>query len=365
MESTHCTTPGEALSALVELIGGLPRDSLVLLPMSGTRGEGVLRIDLPRRGPGGTDSESWAHAVLSLLLCRPGADGMLGLICVDEPAQPAGRVPRAALARILHETAHRAGLHCVLLMWITRESWGRYPGPAEPAQTPRPREGLRGAARNASFRPPLRLEPEPEPDPVRAGTVRAVCAAEAGRDPGAGEAFAAWRAELDAAHVHRMGDARSRGADSPTRGPASPESAGLLLHLLRVGGGPRLVTDALFGRLGTLEWPEAIAWALGRRRPSRPPAWSAARARAASLLLREAHDACGSGERPTIALWTAWLEWGRGGGSAAALWAARCLKRSDDGQERRQAGVVNRLAEQGIVAPWLHQPPQLDSRAGS
>lgn len=364
MESTHCTTPGEALSALVELIGGLPRDSLVLLPMCGTRGEGVLRIDLPRRGPGGTDSESWAHAVLSLLLCRPGADGMLGLVCVDEPAQPAGRVPRAALARILHETAGRAGLHCVLLMWITRESWGRYPGADDPPSAPRPRSCLHGAARNASFRPPLRIETAPDPDPDRAGTVRAVCATEARRDPGAGGAFAAWRTALNAAHAYRMRNAQSRDADSLLREAASPESAGLLLHLLRAGGGPRLVTDALFGRLGSLEWPEAIAWALGGRRPSRPPAWSAARARAASLLLREAHDACGTGERPTIALWTAWLEWGRGGGSAAALWAARCLERSEDAQERRQAGVVNRLAEQGIVAPWLHRPPQLDSRAG-
>lgn len=116
------------LSLVPRLLGCTPTRSLVIVPMSGGRSLGAMRLDLP---PDEFVDAVASHAIG--MLCRIGeADALLAVVYTDEVAAGAKRLPGAELLAALDEKADAGGLRLVDALTVAADGWGSHHDPSVP-----------------------------------------------------------------------------------------------------------------------------------------------------------------------------------------------------------------------------------------
>ncbi|GAA3031458.1 DUF4192 family protein [Microbacterium dextranolyticum] len=122
------------LALVPRLLGCTPNRSLVLVPMSGSRSLGAMRLDLP--------SDDLADGVASAaigMLCRiADVDALAAVVYTDAPIgrSPDGdgppALPGATLVAALAVRADACGLRLVDALTVARDGWGSHEDPALP-----------------------------------------------------------------------------------------------------------------------------------------------------------------------------------------------------------------------------------------
>ncbi len=122
----HAADSAGLLRLVPSLAGFTPRRSLVLLPFSGTRAYGAMRLDLPDSS---ADAVPYAERAIDLVARVDGTDGVAIVVYVDEAPQqtPDGPVlPRDALVLELLGCADDAGLRVADALCTTSAGWASY-----------------------------------------------------------------------------------------------------------------------------------------------------------------------------------------------------------------------------------------------
>lgn len=116
----------EFLALVPTLAGYTPRRSLVLLPFSGSRTHGAMRVDLP---PDDADADAVADAVIGLVSRVAGTDAVAVVVYTDDGPQPIPDgllLPHWALVEALLDTAEETGLRVVDALCVTSSGWACY-----------------------------------------------------------------------------------------------------------------------------------------------------------------------------------------------------------------------------------------------
>jgi hypothetical protein len=108
------------LSLVPRLLGFTPRTSVAIVPMSGGRSLGGMRLDLPADPD--DPSDLLAATVIGMVCRVTGSDGFLAVVYTDEPSAPA--LPRATLAAALVRAGDASGLSVVDVFVVAADGWG-------------------------------------------------------------------------------------------------------------------------------------------------------------------------------------------------------------------------------------------------
>lgn len=111
------------LSLVPRLLGYTPTRSIVIVPMTGGRSVGAMRLDLPDDDAVAKD-DGFAATVIGMVCRIATADGLMTVIYTDEPARDDGRLPHAALADGIARTADASGLHLIDAFVVCADGWG-------------------------------------------------------------------------------------------------------------------------------------------------------------------------------------------------------------------------------------------------
>lgn len=122
----HATDPAELLGLVPALAGFTPRHSIVMLPFSGSRTQGAMRIDLPAPD---IEPDDFADVALRALLQVPDTDAVAIVIYTDEVATevPDGvLLPHLSLAEVVADVCAHTGLRVIEALCVTADGWGDY-----------------------------------------------------------------------------------------------------------------------------------------------------------------------------------------------------------------------------------------------
>lgn len=117
------------LSLVPRMLGFGPRRSLVLIPFSGVRSLGAMRVDLPTE----PDTRDAAAATFIGMVCRiPSADAFAAVVYSDDPFAD-GTMPEDALVQGILRSADACGLRVTDALCVAVDAWGSYLDRARPA----------------------------------------------------------------------------------------------------------------------------------------------------------------------------------------------------------------------------------------
>ncbi|WP_353114666.1 DUF4192 family protein [Microbacterium sp.] len=122
----RASEPAELLSHVPALAGCVPRRSLVLLPFSGRRASGAMRVDLPADD---TELGAYVDGVTTVLLRVPELDAVAVVVYCDETATETrdGLVlPLEVMVDELIGTISDAGLRLADALCVTGDGWADY-----------------------------------------------------------------------------------------------------------------------------------------------------------------------------------------------------------------------------------------------
>lgn len=143
---------GADLLSLVPLLTGFrPQRSLVLLPFTGPRTCGALRLDLPpgpdaleTTGDGAAGIDAFAATAIGMACRIPDVDAVAIIVYAEEEPMLGGVLPRADLVEQLSRRASMCGLRIVEALCSGNEEWADYRSPDDP---PLPLSALPSAPR--------------------------------------------------------------------------------------------------------------------------------------------------------------------------------------------------------------------------
>ncbi|MGO1839453.1 MAG: DUF4192 family protein [Candidatus Microbacterium stercoravium] len=113
------------LRSVPRQVGYRPRESLVLVPISGRETCGVLRIDLPRT----VDLDRCASAAVACVRRIPQADALIIIVYTDAPALDGSGVAYEALTAAVIDRADDLGLRVTGEFCIGADGWTSYRDP--------------------------------------------------------------------------------------------------------------------------------------------------------------------------------------------------------------------------------------------
>ncbi|MET2011445.1 DUF4192 family protein [Microbacterium chocolatum] len=114
--------PAGFLSLVPHLMGFAPSRSLVVVPFSGGRSLGVMRVDLPG---GEHDAVDRVSATVVGMVCRvSGADGLVPIVYTEERFADAGGMPHRALLDAVARRADACGLAMPDALVVAADGWG-------------------------------------------------------------------------------------------------------------------------------------------------------------------------------------------------------------------------------------------------
>ena len=109
------------LALVPRMLGFRPAQSLVLIPFSGSRSLGAMRVDLPLDD----DSVDAAAATIIGMVCRlPEADAVATVVYTDRTFTEG--MPHAALSRSLANRADACGIRLSDALCVAADGWGSY-----------------------------------------------------------------------------------------------------------------------------------------------------------------------------------------------------------------------------------------------
>ena len=111
------------LALVPRMLGFRPTRSLVLIPFSGSRSLGAMRLDLPDEDAG-ADLDALAATYVGMVCRLPDADAFTAVVYTDEPFGE--RMPRTALATALAYRADECGLRVGDSLCVGAGAWGSY-----------------------------------------------------------------------------------------------------------------------------------------------------------------------------------------------------------------------------------------------
>ena len=351
------------LASLPHQVGFTPRDSLVLVPVSGTHTRGVLRIDLPQAAQiAQTAATAIGYA------CRvPDVESVVIVIYTDGPVLDGAGVAHEDLVALVGDRAEACGLRVVGELCVAADGWASYDEAA-----PRPLSEIAEADPDRE----LRVEPS-----QWAGVDIAVSEDE----------IALVRPRL-AALSRLPGDAFHRLADGATG------TTGLVdvdAHLAAFDADPyalaeRLVADdtapdaaevALWAWIlrspalrdvvltqwvgdadeARMTWEWQASWLRGETRtPDFAVRIAGEGPRPDSARLERARDAVRSlvartpdSHRASLLAVCGWLSWALGGATHAARYAQLAL---DLDPQLSFASLVARMTDGGMIPGWAYDP---------
>lgn len=117
------TSPADILSYILHTLGFQPRESLVLLTMSGKRVGATLRVDLPTPD---MDVTAYAAGLCSILRSDTAADGALMVLYTQQPWAEGEKPPHEGLVRCLDPALDAAGLRLRDGWLVTDSVWRDY-----------------------------------------------------------------------------------------------------------------------------------------------------------------------------------------------------------------------------------------------
>lgn len=111
------------LALVPRMLGYRPTRSLVLIPFSGSRSLGAMRLDLPDDSPD-IDVDAVAATMVGMVCRLPDADALTAVVYADESFGE--RMPRTALAAALASRAEECGLRLADSLCVGADAWGSY-----------------------------------------------------------------------------------------------------------------------------------------------------------------------------------------------------------------------------------------------
>jgi len=348
------------LRSVPHQVGYRPRESLVLVPVSGRETCGVLRIDLPPAA----DIDRCASTVVGYVRRIPRADDVIIIVYTDGPALDGAGVAYEELAAAVIDRAEDLGLRVTGEVCIGADGWTTYRDPrlrpldeiddgsAPPARGPR--EGTEVPRSDAADRREVarctatlnalsgdaltRLRPGPHPPSGDVDIDREL------------EAFAA-----DPYALFETALAESRAV--------SPARAALWLWVLACPAMRDVVLTQWVGDTGearrTHAWQEA--WLAGLSdRPDFPVRLAGDGARPASDRVRRAREfvraLAGRAPNPRLSACLAvcgWLSWALGSSSLAAEFAERAI---DASPHATFPALILEMTNAGVLPGWAFDP---------
>jgi hypothetical protein len=112
------------LALVPRMLGFRPTRSLVLIPFSGSRSLGAMRLDLPEEDDADTDLDALAATFVGMVCRLPDADAFTAVVYTDESFRE--RMPRTALATALAYRADECGLRVVDSLCVGADGWGSF-----------------------------------------------------------------------------------------------------------------------------------------------------------------------------------------------------------------------------------------------
>jgi hypothetical protein len=135
----RATTAADFLALVPRLAGFSPTRSIVLVPFSGNRTLGAMRLDLP---PDGEDIDRLAATFIGLVCKIATADAITPVVYTDAAFHDADGIPHDRLVGALLARADICGLRVNEALCVASDGWGSYLDPACPAEG-RPLDELR------------------------------------------------------------------------------------------------------------------------------------------------------------------------------------------------------------------------------
>ena len=373
----------EFLTLVPRLLGFHATRSLVLVPFSGTRTLGAMRVDLPD-GSTGADVDCAASTLIGMV-CKVSAADAVALVAYTDRRFGHDGIPHALLARALHERADACGLRLVDALCVAPDAWGSYLDPECPlsgwplADLGVEPEGVDGLPEPVGDQ--LAGTELPEPDPAEKELVdAALCALTAAVDLVCGDetAPAASVTGEDSTSAARRVDPRALAAvcaldDFPTffeqaltwDAAALPpfQAASMIWCLSRPAlrdialvewcGGPAAGDEAFEAQLrweAGEEYPAHLAmhmWGEG----ARP---EAGRLAAALELARRLAALAPRARRAGVLATCGWLAWALGRSTHAAHYAALAC---DIEPEHGLGEIVSSFVHAGHLPEWAFERP--------
>ncbi|MFH8251543.1 DUF4192 family protein [Microbacterium sp. B2969] len=121
-------TAAQFLSLVPRMLGYRPTRSLVMIPFSGSRSLGAMRLDLPADED---EADSVAATFLGMVCRLPGADAVASIAYTD--ASLAEGMPHETLAAALSRRADTCGIRLTDSLCVGANGWGSYLDPDLPA----------------------------------------------------------------------------------------------------------------------------------------------------------------------------------------------------------------------------------------
>lgn len=371
---TTATTPGPTiirardaeafLGAVPRLAGFVPRDSLVLVPLTGSRAHGVLRVDLP--GPS-ADLAQLAATIVGAL-CRVTGVDRVAVIAYDTGAAwpPDGPLPREALIERVVDRAHACDLEVTGAYLVCADGWGAYGDRAAPHPLARiAPEGDVAADQHAGISLPRAAKTFRRRVAGRLATWERRVEALLAPDAVAEASEARGPAALDVARLPDLWeDVLGTEPDRLDAGDAALLALSFATPLLRDALLTQWSTDLAGGRT-ILAWQ--LAWrptsaAARLPRPEGPlrmagegPRPDAARLRRGLALARRVAANAPTRAQAGALATCGWLAWALGNGTHAGAYAdrARALE-----PRHGLAGIVASLADGGRLPAWAFALPE-------
>ena len=117
----------EFLTLIPRLLGFHATRSLVLVPFSGKRTLGAMRVDLPDESPG-ADVDCAASTLIGIVCKVAAADAVAAVAYSDRRFADAG-IPHTELVRAVRDRADACGLRVVDALCVAADAWGSYLDP--------------------------------------------------------------------------------------------------------------------------------------------------------------------------------------------------------------------------------------------
>lgn len=114
----------EFLTLIPRLLGFQAKRSLVLVPFSGKRTLGAMRVDLPDAPPG-ADVDCAASTLIGMV-CKVAAADAVAVVAYTDHSFGGDGIPHAELARAIEKRADACGLRVVDALCVAADAWGSY-----------------------------------------------------------------------------------------------------------------------------------------------------------------------------------------------------------------------------------------------
>lgn len=161
METIRTSTPQQLLLALPHLAGATIANSVVLLPVTGTRIGVPVRIDIPADESGAL-FDGWADVLLASF-CALKAPAAI-IVVVTDSVIGEGPLPHRDLVRAVRAGLRRRHRRVVMALCQGQDAWGDYAAPRAPKGPIAQLESSDGAPFLAPIAPPGLPEPAPTAD---------------------------------------------------------------------------------------------------------------------------------------------------------------------------------------------------------